>query len=76
MRLVVAAFWVENDHDVPATIWEVLRDALPVCQGQTGIRVIEGSGAVVDFTPAQAEQPGLRAALERFRLEEAAWWQP
>lgn len=59
--LVVAAFWSDSEH----------KDLLRLTDKR-----IEGSGAVVTFTPEQANQPGLRHDLRRFKLEEAADWEP
>jgi hypothetical protein len=61
MLLVVAAFWVEGT-DTQDTLNEERR--------------IKGSGAVVTFTPEQANQPGLRRHLRQFNLDEAADWEP
>lgn len=58
MKLVLAAFWT---HETAEAIAAVLH-------GHT----VPGSGAVVDMTASQVNQPRLRNTLRMLNLDEAA----
>jgi hypothetical protein len=64
VKLIVAAFWVEDD-DCQKAMDLVTTDPVPG---------IQGSGAAVSFSEKVAADPEFKHTLARFDLHEAAYW--